>query len=438
MPTPGSVYSPPSGAKTFNINKDRYYTYTNNGVTSIVNGAGFVVASSSNGTKSWTFSNNDPNIQTLLKQPNNVAASTAKSTVATTSPNVATPAAAPTNPTGAQGGNPTSGNPTSGINQASLEAAGTNIAGKRLNKYPKQSLVYPLKRQGYGGDYIQFEIRTYEKSGLASPTAQSRSNTKDVTLLGMEQRNSTPLAYIYLPIQSGIVDSMSVDWGSGELNPITAAFANLAYNTINRSASGDLSKMLTGLGKEVQNLGKSFGNASPELRQMMVNFYVQEAVNTPGLLSRTVGGALNNNLELLFNGPMLRSFTFNFKLTPREPKESEVIKDIIRYFKKSMVPGLSDSKLFLLAPNVFKIKYIYTGKGNTAEPHPYLNKIKVAALRDFSVNYTPDGNYMTYDDPNGLGAGSMTQYDLSMTFGEIDPIYEPDYEQGEGLTGVGW
>jgi hypothetical protein len=165
---------------------------------------------------------------------------------------------------------------------------------------------------------------------------------------------------------------------------------------------------------------------------MMVNYFVEQSVGVNGLLSRTIGGAINNNLELLFNGPTLRSFTFNFKLTAREPEEAVLIKNIIRYFKKSMVPGLSQSKLFLLAPNVFKIKYVYTGQGDVATGHPYLNKIKVAALRDMSVNYTPDGNYMTYRD------GSMTQYDLSLTFGEIDPIYEPDYYEGEGKEGMGW
>jgi hypothetical protein len=343
------------------------------------------------------------------------------------------PAVAPDPPAPTPTSNPNNG-PAAGISTTGGNPPGfaTQNVGKRLNKYSKEPLVYPLKRQGYGGDYIQFEIRTYEISGLASPVAQGFSQASDVTLVGMEKRKSTPLAYIYLPIQSGISDSMSVEWGTGELNPITAAFANYAYNTINASGSGAWEGAAAAL-KGIQSGAQAFSAAEGELRQMMINYFVERAVNTPGLLSRTMGAALNNNLELLFTGPTLRNFTFNFKLTPREPKEAAVIKDIIRYFKKSMVPGLSNSKLFLLAPNVFKIKYVYTGKGNKIESHPYLNKIKVAALRDFSVNYTPDGNYMTY------GAdGSMTQYDLSMSFGEIDPIYEPDYEEGEGLNGMGW
>lgn len=98
-----------------------------------------------------------------------------------------------------------------------------------------------------------------------------------------------------------------------------------------------------------------------------------------------------------------------------------------------MAPSLSNSQLFLLAPNVFKISYVYTGDGSQNNGnHPYLNRIKVAALRDIAVNYTPDGNYMTYQD------GSMTQYELNLTFGEIDPVYENDYEFDEGLVGTGW
>lgn len=345
------------------------------------------------------------------------------------------PAAAPDGP--AATATPNSGATSStssdfNYNPNNAEQA-AKLIGTRLNKYEDGSpLIYPLKRQGYGGDYISFEIRTYQKSGLASPTAQGRTDTKDVTLVGMEKRQAKTLAYIYLPIQSGISDSMSVDWGTGELSPITAAFANMAYSVINRAGQGDIGNYAKGAAKDFGNVLKGFGNASPELRAMMINYFVEQSVGVNGLLSRTIGGAINNNLELLFNGPTLRSFTFNFKLTAREPDEAVLIKNIIRYFKKSMVPGLSQSKLFLLAPNVFKIKYVYTGKGDVATGHPYLNKIKVAALRDMSINYTPDGNYMTYQD------GSMTQYDLSLTFGEIDPIYEPDYEEGEGKEGMGW
>ena len=47
------------------------------------------------------------------------------------------------------------------------------------------------------------------------------------------------------------------------------------------------------------------------------------------------------------------------------------------------------------------------------------------ALQSFNVNYTPDGSYMTYED------GSLTQYDVQMSFGEIEPIYADEYDGGD-------
>jgi hypothetical protein len=287
-------------------------------------------------------------------------------------------------------------------------------------------LRYPIKNLGQGGDFLEIEMRTYQKSGF-------QTETDTLTVTRMEDREYTPLRRIYLPIQAGIVDSISVDWGNGEINPITAQFANLAYGTI---AESGRSNPLQAAGKFLNNFGaigeKLLGSANSDIQKLVTNYYTEQAIGQPGLLSRSIGGAINNNLELLFNGPTLRSFTFNFKLTPREPKEAQEIKEIIKVFKKGMSPALSKSGLFLSAPNVFKIKYIYTGKGDITQDHPYLNRIKVAALRDFSVNYTPDGNYMTYN-----GEGSMTQYDLSMTFGEIDPVYAQDYDEENDKT-MGW
>jgi len=318
---------------------------------------------------------------------------------------------------------------TSGISTAAQAVANINI-GTRQNLYSDQLLTYPINRKnGNGGDFIQFEIKTYEKSGLISPDTLALGSN---ALPGMEYRKSKTLATICLPIQSGIVEGMSVDWGGGELNPVTAAFANLAFQTMAKADSPE--GMYKGFTESGAQLGKFFENAnnSGEAKAFFVNYFTEQAVKSQGLLSRTIGGAINNNLELLFNGPMLRNFSFNFKLTPREQEEAQVIRKMIRYFKMSMAPSLSTAQLFLLAPNVFKISYVYTGKGDSNDPHPYLNRIKVAALRDISVNYTPDGNYMTYQD------GSMTQYDISLSFGEIDPIYENDYLIDDGVSGTGF
>jgi len=128
---------------------------------------------------------------------------------------------------------------------------------------------------------------------------------------------------------------------------------------------------------------------------------------------------------LLFKGPKLRQFNFNFKLRPRSDTEASIVKQIIKFFKTNMAPQTGGQNLFLHTPNIFKIEYIYSGGGQ----HPYLNKIKPCALTNFSVNYVPDGSYMTYQD------GSMTGYDIALGMSEIRPIY---YEQQINAPGVGY
>ena len=46
--------------------------------------------------------------------------------------------------------------------------------------------------------------------------------------------------------------------------------------------------------------------------------------------------------------------------------------------------------------------------------------------------YTGDGAYMTYEN------GSPVAYQMTMSFTEIEPIYDIDYDQGDGAEGMGF
>ena len=90
-----------------------------------------------------------------------------------------------------------------------------------------------------------------------------------------------------------------------------------------------------------------------------------------------------------------------------------------------MAPIREKGRMFLKTPNVFKLKYFF----KNGRQHPFLNKIKMCALRSFDVEYTPDGSYMTYDD------GSMTSYQVTMNFGELNPIYAEDFDDDSNDMG---
>ena len=68
---------------------------------------------------------------------------------------------------------------------------------------------------------------------------------------------------------------------------------------------------------------------------------------------------MNPNMELLFDSPQLRDFTFSFLLSPRSQKEAATIVKIIRFFKQGMSPIRSKSRLFLRSPHTFRLAYKY-------------------------------------------------------------------------------
>jgi len=155
-------------------------------------------------------------------------------------------------------------------------------------------------------------------------------------------------------------------------------------------------------------------------------------VTASGLLARGNGEIINPNMELLFGGPTIRNFRFQFKMTPRNEKEAEQIKLIIRAFKRNMAPmaqggTLSSGSFFLKTPNVFNLRY-RTGNKN----HPFLNRFKQCFLTDMSVSYTGEGIYSTYED------GTPVSMILDLSFKETQPIYDIDYDERPGTEAVGY
>jgi hypothetical protein len=160
-------------------------------------------------------------------------------------------------------------------------------------------------------------------------------------------------------------------------------------------------------------------NAARQSSEEVRTYLVGQAIGVNNLLSRLNGKVLNPNLELLFQGPQLRPFSFTFKMSPRNSEEAKAVKEIIKFFKKNMAVVKEESNLFLRTPNVFKIKYLY---GPNREIHPAINLIKMCALTNCSVDYTPLGTYATYNE------GTMVAYNISLSFQELTPIYDKDYD----------
>tara|TARA_B100001142_G_scaffold66053_1_gene65699 strand:- start:6196 stop:7458 length:1263 start_codon:yes stop_codon:yes gene_type:complete len=272
------------------------------------------------------------------------------------------------------------------------------------NKFGK-NIVYPLGLGNSKQDIIMFSMLKYEPKNITSSSGQFGFGDRD--------SNRTPIGSVVLPIPSNIQDTNSVQWGSSTMNPLEIAAGIAALKAI----SGDME----GVKGTVKNtLGAVQGNKG-EIKTAIAGLMAGAAIGKGSdLLSRTVGAVINPNMELLFKGPQLRPFTFSFKLSPRSKKEAENVIRIIRFFKQGMSPIKSNSNLFLKSPHTFKIQYKL--RGADGEDHPYIGKIKECGLQSCNVQYTPEGSYATYYD------GTMASYQMSLTFSELEPVFNNDYE----------
>jgi len=286
---------------------------------------------------------------------------------------------------------------------SSLES--NQIKGTGRKNFP-QGLRYPLEIGGSTKkDVVKFTMLEYRPQSFSSEEFGFSSRSREL---------GNGIGSVILPVPAGIRDSNGADWGSKNMNAFQAATVNFAAETIEEGAGGGIDV--------AKNIANKIPGASEELKQAVVQTFVAKATGVEGILSRTQGAIINPNMELLFSAPTLRSFTFTYKLSARSKLEAQRIIQIIRFFKQGMSPQKSESNIFLKAPHTFQVQYLLRGEGE----HPYIGKMKECALQNFSVNYTPEGNYATYED------GFMVSYEISMQLQELEPVFNNDYGNLDG------
>ena len=278
--------------------------------------------------------------------------------------------------------------------------AGKAAVGTREDGFG--SYVFPKSlRQGTDGqDFLKFDMLKYEPRDFdqGSFSFKKRSDT-----------NKRTIGTVILPIPGGIQDGQNVGYGDSRMTPLDMAKANIAMSAV----SEGLGAGVAAAGDAANTLAAGMGDNKKALAAVIAGM----AAGAGDLLTRTTGAIANPNMELLFNGPSLRTFSFQFLLAPRDQKEAKELIKIIRFFKQGMSPIRTKSRLFLKSPHTFQLSY----RNSKGQDHKYLNKFKECALSSLGVNYTPNGNYSTYQD------GVMTAYQMTMTYRELNPIYNDDY-----------
>jgi hypothetical protein len=314
-----------------------------------------------------------------------------------------------------------------------------------------RNLRYPYAMLDSNTDYLRIDIATYSppdlnlsdkdkgavvETGKIDPDTKKEIVTinKNFSLDTGSNVNKNIIKQakhtIILPIPQQLSDTSAISWGDAGLNALEAFGVSVTQGVMTQGAEGI-----------EQALSALKGNAnvllSEDVRKAVAAALSGEAIGLIGgnvsgsqLVSRATGQVFNPNLELLFEGVNIRSFPFSFEFFPRNPKEADQVKRIIRTFKKSMSArktGTAD--IFIKAPDVFQLTFMKGGS-----KHPFLNRFLPMALTNMNLSYTGSNTYSTFYD------GTPTHMKLDLTFKELNPIYFEDYEALEQAkdTSVGY
>ena len=324
--------------------------------------------------------------------------------------------------------------------------------------YPQDAL-YSSRQSGFNQDHVRITQYTYRPPRGDTFTGGGKENFGlkefgDIVTNGL-QRNSPLEKYlgmVKLPMPTDISDSNNVNWGSDSMNNLSAAMTAGVMNNLGGAAlgaaagsrwgfgglgailgilgeqglKGDLQEDLSGggLGNKLKEVYKGAGGVllnSTLSSKVLASAGVQ--VSPEAILARGYGVIPNANMELLFQSPALRSFSFNWKMTPRDEDEARIIKNIIRFFKQGMAArkmdgSAGDASVYLGTPNVFHVQY----KTNQDQNMEGLNRIKTCACTGCSINYTPDGVWSAYEE------GQPVSTIMSLRMQELEPIYDTDYQ----------
>ena len=243
-----------------------------------------------------------------------------------------------------------------------------------------------------------------------------------------------------LPIPNKLGVSNGVNWGEGRANAVEMSAFGATTSALSKAVTEkDIITLLKDAGKQAAD---TFGQLKDDLANQdsgslnsarILNAVIARSalsriginVDVDQFITRETGAAINPNLELLFGGPQLRTFSFLFEFAPNDEPEARMVRKIHRWFRQGMLPqrrGANASRsLFLGSPNIFRLCYM-----NKSRRIKGLNTFKICALTSCQIDFTPDGVYQSYEDASAVSMPVRST--MQVTFNELTPIFANDYD----------
>ncbi len=265
-------------------------------------------------------------------------------------------------------------------------------------------------------DYITFSHRKYQ------PNQKNLVTGGNISKNSAEPPASGNTIALYMPTSTPASNNAQgwTDSGQKFSGPIglirkAAGSALVNANKIDTSGSlGDMARQAVGDSTVGQVLFAGLAEVGG----------VVAGVTANQLMSISKGQINNPNVEMMYDGPKLRAFSFNFIFIPYNTSDTSSVNNIIKEFKLYSTPNLDgEDKRMLGVPHLWNINY----QGKAA---PYMNKFKPCVLTNFVVQENGgDPYHSTFYD------GAPTSTSIQLRFEETQIITREDHEESDGLRG---
>ena len=278
-----------------------------------------------------------------------------------------------------------------------------------------EALAYPFNID-LGQDHLQINKFEYTRTGANSSKPGDRIS-----------RNKKTKGTVILPMPK-VSDSNGAEWGESDLNVFgvgaVEALAQVGKLSSTAVSGGfNLQEQMKGIKSFAQGVtlptkGDLAGSAgvAGALGGSALLKTLGISVSPDQLLARATGNIINPNAELLFQGPVLRDFGFQYLMVARSAYEGEQIRKIIRFLKEGAAPKYKNQAL-LATPDIFTLEYKTPGNRGI------MNKFNDLALRTITVDYAPDGFWSAYEDSHPVAVR------MSLQFTELRPVYASDHQE---------
>ena len=260
-----------------------------------------------------------------------------------------------------------------------------------------------------GNDFISIEFSKYDRPGPMSPV------------------NFSPVYTVNLPLPRDLNETHSLRLDPQETGILTALASNAkSIGDILQGKPVDTGQLLS------QGIGVMYQGAKQVAGAVNVAGVSGEQVL--GMAGQYMGAVPNPHISVFFNGVDIRPpMEFSWLLTARNQTESTIIKNIIKEFKKKVLPQVTQGDQNIMSyPHMVRLTLHPWKETDSKSWSGTMPVYKVGLINSMTVNYSPNGLSFFND-----AQSSPVFVVFSFTFQELEVWTATDYGGGDAPDPAG-